>query len=113
MRLPNFKKMSDNALNAYKKAIEKELKTRGRQEERRKQRAMEKLLKLAEKEGISVSELRAAGRKSTTRRKTTAKVKPKYRNPQDPSMTWSGRGRKPAWVQTHLDKGGKLEELAI
>ncbi len=113
MRLPNFKKMSDKMLNEYKKAIEKELKTRGRQEERRKQRAMEKLLKLAEKEGISVSELRAAGRKSPARKKAAAKVKPKYRNPQDPSMTWSGRGRKPAWVQAHLDQGGKLEDLAI
>ena len=42
-----------------------------------------------------------------------ATVAPKYRSLQDASMTWTGRGRKPAWVAAHLDAGGKLEELAI
>lgn len=37
----------------------------------------------------------------------------KYRDLKDTWRTWSGRGRKPAWVQRHLDKGKKLEELLI
>ena len=36
----------------------------------------------------------------------------KYQNPVDPTQTWSGRGRKPAWVQLYLDNGGTLEKLA-
>ena len=40
-------------------------------------------------------------------------VAPKYRNPANPAETWSGRGRQPAWVQTHVAGGGKVEDLAI
>jgi DNA-binding protein H-NS len=31
-------------------------------------------------------------------RKPYTKVHPKYRNPERPSQTWSGRGKKPRWV---------------
>ncbi|WP_337881835.1 ribosome modulation factor [Chromobacterium haemolyticum] len=35
----------------------------------------------------------------------------RYQHPDDPRMTWTGRGRKPAWVQAWLDAGGTLEQL--
>lgn len=35
----------------------------------------------------------------------------KYVNPADPTQTYSGRGRKPAWVQDLLDQGRQLEEF--
>lgn len=37
----------------------------------------------------------------------------KYRNPENPSETWAGRGRPPKWVQAALESGQSLEELAI
>jgi DNA-binding protein H-NS len=37
----------------------------------------------------------------------------KYRNPDDPTETWSGRGRPPKWVQAALAEGQTLEEFAI
>jgi DNA-binding protein H-NS len=37
----------------------------------------------------------------------------KYANPADRSQTWTGRGRKPAWVSAHLAAGGSLDALAI
>lgn len=40
-------------------------------------------------------------------------VAPKYRNPADPKMTWSGRGRKPGWVTEALAAGNTLEDMAI
>lgn len=40
-------------------------------------------------------------------------VAPKYRNPADPKMTWSGRGRKPGWVTGALAAGNTLEDMAI
>lgn len=40
-------------------------------------------------------------------------VAPKYANPADPTVTWTGRGRKPRWVQENLDQGKSLEDLAI
>ena len=37
----------------------------------------------------------------------------KYRNPDNPSETWAGRGRPPKWVQAALESGQSLEDLAI
>jgi DNA-binding protein H-NS len=41
------------------------------------------------------------------------KVHPKYRNPERPSETWSGRGRQPHWVSAQLRSGKKVDELLI
>ena len=40
-------------------------------------------------------------------------VMPKYRNPDDPSETWSGRGRQPLWLVAALKKGKKLRSFEI
>src|SRR5512132_803057 len=41
------------------------------------------------------------------------KVVQKYRNPDNPAETWSGRGRPPKWVQAALNRGQTLSDLAI
>lgn len=41
------------------------------------------------------------------------KAAAKYRNPADPSQTWTGRGRKPAWVHEALAKGSDITDLEI
>lgn len=41
------------------------------------------------------------------------KVAPKYRNPDNRSETWTGRGRQPRWLSAKLGKGGKLADFAI
>jgi len=43
----------------------------------------------------------------------TLRVPPKYRHPEDPNLTWTGRGNKPAWVRDYLARGGTLDELVI
>ena len=40
-------------------------------------------------------------------------VLPKYRNPKDPSETWSGRGKQPRWLKAQLRAGKKLNDLLI
>ena len=40
-------------------------------------------------------------------------VAPKYRNPEDPSETWAGRGLKPRWLTAAIKAGGKIEDFAI
>lgn len=44
--------------------------------------------------------------------KPGSKVPPKYID-KATGTTWAGRGVKPAWVEAHLKKGGKLEDLLI
>lgn len=41
------------------------------------------------------------------------KVKPKYRNPADPSQLWTGRGLKPRWFAAALAAGKKEKDLLI
>jgi DNA-binding protein H-NS len=41
------------------------------------------------------------------------KVAPKYRNPDNPAETWTGRGRQPRWVQAALAEGRSLSDFAI
>ena len=65
-----------------------------------------KLEELAEASHMSVDELQALlGQKR--------KKAPKYRNTDNPELTWVGHGRKPAWLQEMLDDGRELEEFLI
>ena len=50
--------------------------------------------------------------KARTRR-PYPKVRPKYRNPERPFETWSGRGKQPHWVGAQLRSGKKVDELLI
>jgi len=38
---------------------------------------------------------------------------PAYRNPSNSAETWTGRGRQPKWVRDAIDRGARLEDLAI
>jgi DNA-binding protein H-NS len=53
-----------------------------------------------------------AGQKQKARR-PYPKVHPKYRNPERPSETWSGRGKQPRWVGAQLRSGMKVDDLLI
>lgn len=68
---------------------------------------------LAAEAGVSVEELLAL-KSGNGRKKTNGKapVTVKYRDPTDPSKTWSGRGKRPRWFNELLETGYQLEELA-
>ena len=40
-------------------------------------------------------------------------VKPKYKNPENAEQTWTGRGRRPLWVEDCLNNGMDLADLLI
>lgn len=40
-------------------------------------------------------------------------VAAKYVNPDDPSETWTGRGRKPRWLNAKIQEGAKIEKFLI
>ena len=46
-------------------------------------------------------------------RRPYPKVEPKFRNPEDPSITWSGRGKHPRWVDDLLAAGGAMDDFRI
>ncbi len=46
-------------------------------------------------------------------RRKYPRVIPKYRNPNEPSETWSGRGKQPRWLTAALKTGHTIEEFVI
>jgi DNA-binding protein H-NS len=46
-------------------------------------------------------------------RREYPRVFPKYRNPQTPSETWSGRGKQPRWLVAAIKTGRKIEDFKI
>jgi DNA-binding protein H-NS len=40
-------------------------------------------------------------------------VSPKYRNPDQPSETWAGRGKQPRWLVAQLKSGRRIEDFSI
>jgi DNA-binding protein H-NS len=87
-------------------------------------RAIEKILAIAKDAGLSASDISAAmgaGKKKSTKVKVAGAVKkagprgkvaPKYKNPADPTQTWTGRGKSPVWVQA-LKNAGTLDSALI
>lgn len=51
--------------------------------------------------------------KKTAAKKTRKKVAPKYANPEDESIKWTGRGRQPLWVVAALKSGKTMDDLKI
>lgn len=46
-------------------------------------------------------------------KKTRASPAPRYRNPEHPFDTWSGRGRQPRWFSEALAAGKTPDDLAV
>ncbi|MCB1609486.1 MAG: H-NS histone family protein [Xanthomonadales bacterium] len=72
----------------------------------------EELAAKARAHGFDISDL-FGGRGKAAPRKAKSSVKPKYRHPGNPDVTWSGRGRQPVWVREALASGKSLDDLAI
>lgn len=75
-------------------------------EERKKAEARATLEAKARELGFNLSELASHFR-------ARAPGRPKYRHPENPDVTWTGRGRKPGWVQQHIAAGKPIEALEI
>ncbi len=103
----NLGKLSERELMALKRGIENELRTsRTRTIAAATQELQDAARRIARKHGLTVSEV--LSRKRSSRK---APVPAKYRNPNDPGQTWSGRGRQPAWFRQAMDEGKSAESL--
>jgi DNA-binding protein H-NS len=77
-------------------------------EDRQKAEARAKVEALARDLGYSLTELVSIETKTSR-----APAAAKYRHPENPAVTWSGRGRKPQWFVDALEAGKTASELAI
>lgn len=115
------------------KQLQKLIAEANREHKRKQKRApiatvRTRLTRLAEAEGYSLLELfgvksgarpaRATPAPATSAKRPRgsakgSKVAPKYRNPDNPTETWSGRGVHPRWMSAAIAKGRKPEDFLI
>lgn len=66
-----------------------------------------KIEALLKSSGLTLNDVYPArAKKATGKKGAKGAVDPKYRNPSDPTKTWSGRGRQPAWFAKALKRRG-------
>jgi len=101
-------KLSIKELNTLLKDAEKQIETRKKTELKTVRKQVKEFIK---ENGYTPADIFPALKASKT--SATKKVAPKYQNPKDADQTWTGRGRKPKWVEEQLNKGKKLTSLMI
>ncbi len=99
---------SDDQLAQLQAQISDELESRA---QIKRDALVSEIREKAEAAGISAEELIKAfgGRGNKTRKPVAVK----YRDPSDAGNTWTGRGRKPKWIEAKLAAGHSLESLAV
>ncbi|MGJ8604460.1 MAG: H-NS family nucleoid-associated regulatory protein [Marivita sp.] len=96
--------MSKDELKKLIKDAEKSLKTI---QTRRLTEAKKAAESAAKEYGFSLDELLSGPPKKGS------KSEPKFRNPANPEQTWTGKGRKPNWVNDALSAGKTMDDLKI
>ena len=96
-------KLSEKELTDLRTQVDKAISTLGARRKAEARRAAEEA---ASKHGFSLSDL-LGGKVEKTR--TAAR----YRNPDNPSQTWSGRGRQPGWFKEGVASGRPASDFAI
>jgi DNA-binding protein H-NS len=66
---------------------------------------------LAEEMGMTAEELILGTSAGGARPRT--KAAPKYRDPENPSKTWTGRGKSPNWYRDRIEAGHSPESMLI
>ena len=93
--LKDLRKTVDRAISSY--------------ETRKRQEAISAAEQAAREHGFKLTDLLGNGKAGRGRKSDTGAAK--YANPDNPEQTWSGRGRRPQWINEALEAGRALEDL--
>ena len=99
----NLDEMSLDDLRALQKQVNRAI---DGYKERQRQKALAELEAKAQEMGFSLTDLVGS-------KKIRKGGIPKYRHPEDPTITWTGKGRRPDWVKAALAEGKSLDDLLI
>jgi len=104
----NLEELSREELKKLLKDVEKAIKSVGKRELAAARNAAEKAVA---EFGYTLDQI--SGGKLPRGAGKGPKAKAKYRNPNNPEQTWSGRGRKPAWIHQAIADGIDVTALEI
>lgn len=100
--------LSVSQLRELQQQIPAELKRREAQE---KVTVLNEVRAFVKARGYAIEDL--LGKEVKVKAATGGKVKVKYRHPENAGLEWTGRGRKPKWVEAWLATGGSLDNLLV
>ncbi len=101
----DLSQMSRQDLLKLQRDIDKAIAT---YDERMKRDALAELEARAKELGFSLSTLVGISAPKTRKAAST-----KYAHPENPSITWSGRGRRPQWFADAIAKGKTPESMSV
>jgi DNA-binding protein H-NS len=104
MKDSQLEKMSLKELRALKNKVEKTIRSK---HDRDRAELRNKMKQMAEHAGFSIGDL--FGGKGGKRGPVSAK----FAHPDDPSLTWSGRGRMPKWLSEKVKAGASPQDFRI
>ncbi len=109
MPLPNISKLKLKELYELQDLVDKKIEE---MKEDEKKKLIDKMRALSISAGLELEDVVGSivGIKTKKKKK---EVVIKYRNPDEETETWSGRGRKPKWLEKSLKEGKKLEDFLI
>ena len=112
--MADYETMSRAELTKLRKDIDRAIATVG---DRDKRNALKAAEAAAREHGFSLTDLQAA---MAPGKRTRGSAKPegtdevravRFRNPEDHTQTWSGRGRRPAWYNEALAADRPIDDL--
>lgn len=78
---------------------------------REETKVLEDMARLAKSQGFDFEELITRRAQHIAETQTGEPVR--FRDPNNPSLTWTGRGRLPSWLIKVRDDGGDIEKFRI
>ena len=105
-----LQKLSRKELEKHRDHVDQALE---KLDSRKLDEARAELEKRAKELGVTLNEVMGGAPAKSARKKSKSASKAKYRNPDDASQTWTGRGRKPKWVHDALQAGADISDLEI
>ena len=104
MKESQLEKMTLKDLKSLRNKVEKAIRSK---HDRERVELRSKMRQMAEQAGFSLSDL--FGGKGGKRGPASAK----FAHPDDPSLTWSGRGRMPKWLSEKVKAGASPQDFRI
>lgn len=106
-RMPELEGMTVKDLRALKETIDIAIVERPKAD---RAELLATAVALAGESGLSMNDILSSRRSKGSRGQGAVR----YRNPDNPSETWTGRGRRPGWIVEKLSRRGiSLEDFAV
>ena len=103
LRTLSVKEMKDLRVRLDKAISNKEKQAKGK--------VLKELKAAAKAAGFTLDQLISGGATATWKSKGR-KLAPKYRHPENSTITWSGVGRRPKWIEAAM-REGNLDKLKV